>query len=930
VQRITESKGLFLSAVVALTCSLGFSQNSIPTRHRNVLILSIDQPTRPFARELLYGIQEATRDATGVSLFVEFLGPTALETESVAIQRQHLLAARYAGQPIELIVAIGDRAVGNAEKLRDDLFPSAKLLFLVSSIDIVRTSVRQGEGLHIDSGALPSLQLALSLMPERSRLIVVSGASGVDQMWRRSIADSLQRHPGKIDATYLNGVPLPELLEMARHFPADSMIVVTTNMVDRSGRATSNIDLVRELSNAARVPLIEGTDLSLGLGSLGGDLAAYQLTGEELGKRIRRMLDTGQAPAGVVIDSAPRRKAMDWRQLQRFGIPDSRVPKGFEILYRQPTLWEQHHDAITVAVGALLLQMLLISFLLVERHRRADAQASLRQQLALEAVVSKASLGISAATGEELPARLQEIALGLSESIKIERLSVWIYLPEELDYAAIHWWPESKMPMTRDAIVQRFPYMHRELQAGRIVTAANLDELPFGAASDVAELRAQGFLSVLMIPLKLGGIPIGGLILGTYSHVAKWDKETRSNLQVLANVLAQGISRSMAEERERRSEEQNRAMLASLPGFVVMIDGSGQILRQSNRLGLSATELPRALVTACLGCNLIELWGSEGEDAGELAQALERVLRASQTSFALEHRYQTETGPRWIEVHGESLCGLQHGAVVSHIDITQRKKTESENAQHRQTAWHLNRVAALGELTASLAHEINQPLAAILNSAEAAAALLNRQCPDIRETLEAVKDIIDDDKRAGAVIQRMRSMLRRAHERTQSVDLNATVNETLRLVVNEARLRHVTLHHIPAPDLPPVIADSTQLQQVILNLITNGIEAAEMMPNQRQVEIRSTGGADGIQLLEVQDSGPGIRPEMLSKIFEPFYTSKREGLGLGLSICRSIVESVGGKIGAESLPAGGAVFRVSLRTAARAYEGSEQALRASV
>jgi C4-dicarboxylate-specific signal transduction histidine kinase len=126
------------------------------------------------------------------------------------------------------------------------------------------------------------------------------------------------------------------------------------------------------------------------------------------------------------------------------------------------------------------------------------------------------------------------------------------------------------------------------------------------------------------------------------------------------------------------------------------------------------------------------------------------------------------------------------------------------------------------------------------------------------ETPEAVRDIIDDDKRAGAVILRMRSMLKRGNEKTQAVDLSAMVDETLRLLLNEARLRHVTLHHIATPDLPPVAADPTQLQQVILNLVTNGMEAAEIMPDQRQVEIRTccTAG-DGMQFLEVSDSGPG-------------------------------------------------------------------------
>jgi C4-dicarboxylate-specific signal transduction histidine kinase len=268
--------------------------------------------------------------------------------------------------------------------------------------------------------------------------------------------------------------------------------------------------------------------------------------------------------------------------------------------------------------------------------------------------------------------------------------------------------------------------------------------------------------------------------------------------------------------------------------------------------------------------------------------------------------------------------------VVSHTDITRRKKTESENAQNRHAAWHLNRVAALGELTASLAHEINQPLAAILNSAEAAAALLSRPAPDIAEAMEAIRDIVHDGKRAGAIIHKVRSMMKRSQEHAQAVDLNATVNETLRLVANEARLRRVNLRHAMTPDLPVVLAEPTQLQQVMLNLITNAIEAAETMAYDRRVEIRTSYVADdGLPLVEVQDSGPGVPAAALNRIFEPFYTTKRQGLGFGLSICRSIVDSFGGRISVESPPEGGAIFRVYLRAFADVSDKTEEALRAA-
>jgi C4-dicarboxylate-specific signal transduction histidine kinase len=905
-------------------------QNASSPKQRAALILLHDQPIRPANREYLDGIQEATRDAIGLTLYVEFHGSAALETEAVAIQRRKLLANRYAGQPIELLVAIGDRILPEAERLRTDLFPSARLLFLIVSRDSIPAGMRQGEGLLLDMSPLRSIRMAMTLMPEISRLVVISGTSSIDELLRKALADSLRAESLKAEVRFLSGLPLPELLAKARSFPPDTLIVLTSSVVDRSGRVTSNADQARELAQAGKA-VVEATDLSLGQGSLGGDITAFRLSGQELGRRIRRTLDTGQAPAGVVIDPAPRRKSIDWRQLKRLGIPEGRVPSGFELLYRQPTVWEEHRAAILAIIGGLLLQTVLISFLLNERRRRGAAQAKMKRQLDLEARVSKASADLSAATNEDLPATLRDVSAGLADCLGIERVSVWMYEPGRREYMRVHFWPESETPWKFTTFAQAFPYVHNELESARNVVAASLEELPLSAAQDVSELRKAGLKSLLGIPLKLAEKPIGALFLTTFTRAVRWESEAVSTLQVLSDVLAQDISRSMAEERARHSDEQSRAMLASLPGFVLMIDGTGQILKQNNRLELDETELPRALAHAYLGKNLLELWRADGEAASHVAETLEQVVQRHEASLVLEYRYETDRGTRWLEVRAESLSGQQKGVVVSQTDITGRKKIENENAQNRQTAWHLNRVAALGELTASLAHEINQPLAAILNSAEAAAALLNRPSPDIAETMEAIRDIINDDKRAGAVIGKMRSMLKRSHERTQAVDLNATVSDTLRLVSNEARLRHVILRHIEAPGLPSVVADPTQLQQVILNLITNGIEAAETMPDNRRVEIgTSCLTGDGMQVLEVRDSGPGIPAGKLTTIFEPFYTSKRQGLGLGLSICRSIVDSFGGRITVESPPDGGAVFRVFLRTFVDVPERAEHVLQAGI
>lgn len=615
--------------------------------------------------------------------------------------------------------------------------------------------------------------------------------------------------------------------------------------------------------------------------------------------------------------------------MKRFQIFESAVPPAFEMLYHH-TSFSDDGWIRTLATGmVLILQAVLIWFLLRERRRRGEAQASMKRQLELEALVSKASRDMATANYQELPKRLQNISHGLSSCLGTEHFRVWMHKSSDTDDAPTLGWSDSTISVDSTAFAHRLPFLNSKSLAGQTVVT-HIHEYTLFASADFATLQEMGIVSFAMTPLKLAGNPMGAIIVGTSKQSTRWDREIISTLEVLANIIAQGFSRTLSEERVRRSEEQNRAMLASLPGFVVMIDRDGRILRKGNRLELDQEELPKPLTEASVGRNFLELWRSGGEAASLVAGALEAVITGRQPSFVIEYQYETVRGPRWMEVSAETLYGALRGAVVSQTDITRRKQTEIENVQTRQTAWHLNRVAAMGELTSSLAHEINQPLAAILSSAEAAIALLSQPNPDVGESIEALRDIIDDDKRAGSVIRRVRSMLKRDQETIQAVDLNTTIIDTLRLVNNQARLRHVRLSHQLSSDLPSVRADPTQLQQVILNLLTNGIEAVEYLPENRNVEIRTyLRGKDQTPCFEVSDSGSGISPDLTKKIFEPFYTSKKEGIGLGLAICRSIVDSFGGTISAGTASGGGALFRVSLKPASNAINQMQRMAGAS-
>jgi signal transduction histidine kinase len=226
---------------------------------------------------------------------------------------------------------------------------------------------------------------------------------------------------------------------------------------------------------------------------------------------------------------------------------------------------------------------------------------------------------------------------------------------------------------------------------------------------------------------------------------------------------------------------------------------------------------------------------------------------------------------------------------------------------------HVNRVTTLGELTASIAHEVNQPIAAVVTNASAAIRWLNAQPSNLEEGREALRNIVKDAQRAGEVIGRIRGMVKKAPPRKSALDINETILEVVALTRGEGIKNGVSLRTQLSSELSPIPGDRVQLQQVLLNLIVNAIEAMSAVPgNQRTLVVGSSKYDPRNILITVRDSGPGLNFESSDHLFSPFYTTKPSGMGMGLSICRSIIEAHGGRVWAVPNLPEGATFHFTL------------------
>jgi C4-dicarboxylate-specific signal transduction histidine kinase len=304
----------------------------------------------------------------------------------------------------------------------------------------------------------------------------------------------------------------------------------------------------------------------------------------------------------------------------------------------------------------------------------------------------------------------------------------------------------------------------------------------------------------------------------------------------------------------------------------------------------------------------------------------EAVLHALQAGEEFQSEYRVagpDGGTRWVAAQGKVVRGSDGQPIrlrgVS-MDVTARRRNELELQRQRETLAQLQRASAIGQLSTVLAHELNQPLGAILRNAEAAEMLLDTEPPDLDELRAIVADIHRDDQRAAAVIGRMRSLLQRRSLQFEAVDLQDLVAQVSALLRAEIQARHATLDISVPDDLPRVRGDRVHLQQVLLNLLLNSLEAVRDLAEERRgLTVEASQRVDGQIEVVVRDQGPGFPPERISDVFEPFVSTRTGGTGLGLAISRTIVEVHGGHILAENDPQGGATVRFTLGAA---QEGS--------
>jgi PAS domain S-box-containing protein len=457
--------------------------------------------------------------------------------------------------------------------------------------------------------------------------------------------------------------------------------------------------------------------------------------------------------------------------------------------------------------------------------------------------------------------------------------------------------------------------------SGRPERAAERVAWPLMPAEYAEAIDAEGICSALAVPVVVGR-QVEGLLYVCSRTPRSFSDADETVLVRLADHAAAALHnyRLFAAEQTARTEAQTAAkdfrdLVDTLDAIVLDADAETFQIVFVNHRAEAILGYPRHEWYADPNFWISHVY----PDDRNWALALCQQATADGRDHVMQYRMLTADGRvRWIHDMVRILDGGSSGrrrlrSVM--VDITERKQAELEAQQQRQLLTHVTRVATLGELSGALAHELSQPLTSILSNAQAAQRLLTREAVDLAEVREILKDIVDDDRRAGAVIHRWRTLMRKGETLLQPLDLNDVTNEVLRLAHSELIAHGVTVTARLTPSLPAVRGDRVGLQQVILNLIVNACDAMKLNePAHRHLTVITEPDGEGAVQVSIADHGGGIPPEKIERVFEPFFTTKDGGLGLGLAICRSIVATHGGRLWVTNNEDRGATFCFSLST----------------
>jgi PAS domain S-box-containing protein len=857
--------------VVAMVLLVATGAVQAQQEQKRVLMLSEFRPDTPYNIERQNILRDTLTEGLEerVDYYPEFIDPPAFSDEDHQLALRDFLRRKYVRTRFDVIVVVGRTALEFVRTYGVDLFPGVPVVSLATDRELIelRTPGLQvtGVGRRIDPKG--TLDLIMRLQPDTTEVVVAAG--GLDAGYFETLARrELRGYEGTVAFTYLIDVPFQELLSRLANLPPRTAIIYLGVTGDRSGTRLLSSAALTQIVDRANAPVYGSIAGQMDQDIVGGSVHDTNIAARE-GADIALRLLRGESITNIPVQESQSVVTMaNWPALRRWGLSELRLPPGTIVLRREPSLWIRYRWEAITTLSLLAAQAFTILALFLQRARRKSSED--RNTAILRAIPDLMFLQ----TGSGVYVDYHAHDMG--------------------DLAA----PPSVFlgKTTRDVMP---PFLVPTFEA--------------------AISRALSSPEPVVVEYWLR-------ISGDMRHYEA--RIVRCDANHVLSVVRDTTERKRAEHALQASHE--RYALATSAGSVGVWDWN----LQTNDFYVDSS------FKATLGYDSHELgdrfehWRDRihPDDVEGVMSRTRAHIESDTATYEDEYRVVCKGGRiRWWLARGSisERVGTQPVRMTgTYTDITARKQAEEELHHAKAELARLHRITTLSEVSAALAHEINQPLTAIVSNATACIRLLARPSPDIGEVREALHDVIQDGKRASDIVLQTRQVFTRHEGENMPVDVNALILDLCTLAHDRLHSAHILLRIHLTEDLPFVRGDRVGLQQVLWNLMTNAIDSMRDSPqSSRALTLTSSVQARAVQVA-IHDTGPGVSDTEVQRVFEPFYTTKPDGMGMGLSISRTIVEAHGGRLWVES-SSPGAVFCFSL-PAMPAHETDVNAAMANV
>ncbi|HEY6273353.1 MAG TPA: PAS domain S-box protein [Terriglobales bacterium] len=794
------------------------------------------------------------------------------------------LRQKYSKQKFDLIIAVGSTPLKLLLNRKANLFPGVPVVFMIVSKGELPAhglpANMTGVTMHPDFTS--TVNLALRLHPGATNLVLISGSADLDRFYAKTARDDLAGFAGRLQFTYLDDLPLGAILSRTSQLPDNTIILYVTVFRDGAGHSYIPSQAGSLISVGANAPVYGFFQTYMGRGIVGGNIVSVEKQAKEAAQMGLEILEGQKISNLPVRDGPPGEFQVDWRQLQRWRIPESRLPPGTSVLYTEPGVWESYRWYIIGAAVLVALQALLIAALFLQIRKRLLADREVQRRLQFETLISETSARFINLPAERIPAQIEGGLDRVRTFLNVDRVTLYDRTEPEMEFRALHYAPLEGSGLLFPSLTEKqFPWAMNEIKGGKALLVEDLDQLPKEASIERAVAR-QGVCSFAVIPLQADQALLGLLVLATTGRQRGWSQDLARQLQILGDIFYQAALRQRAEEAARESERRFALVADSAP-MLVWMAGTDKRCTYFNKGWLDFT-----------GRSLEQEMGDgwvTGVHPEDIARCMNLYSQAfdDHEEFKLEYRLLRHDGEyRWI-----MDCGLPRytpdgsfcGYIGSCIDITDLKRSQQELEELSGRLIH-----AQEEERKRVARELHDNFGQRLTvlSMELAQRLAAPQTPE--QVSDCLHDISEKLKEISRAMNSTAHQLHSSHLEVLGLvsAVQGLCDEFSRQYGIQASFAHDT---VPAR-VPSDVA------LCLFRIVQEGLQNVAKHSGALSCEVTLHEACQGIRLA-IKDPGIGFDPARLK--LKP---------GLGFISMRERLRMVGGEMNVESSPSRGTEISV--------------------